>query len=215
MIVTAEELELRHQEWKRRKEFRTLSQLTAGAPKSWLEKETAYNPFLRRLREELEPDTDRAHLIDEIAERAETYYAGLWASCRPDEKLLLDQLARNGLANGRNRRTLRRLIARGLVRRDPNLELFSETFRLYVLAAAQREDVVSRARAARGASTWDSLRLPFFIIIIGFLLLLFATQRDLLTSTTALATALATGLPIIMKLIGVFTEKRMGAPDRA
>lgn len=215
VTVTAEELELRHEEWKRRQQFRTLSQLRERGPKSWLEKETAYNPFLRRLRDELEPGDDRAHLLDEIAERAETYYAGLWATCRQDEKLLLYQLARNGLANGRNRRTLRRLIARGLVRRDPNLELFSETFRLYVLEASQREDLVSRARAERGTSTWDTLRLPFFIIIISFLLLLFATQKDLLTTTTALAAALTTGLPIIMKLIGVFSEKRMGGPDRA
>jgi hypothetical protein len=215
VIVTAEELELRHQEWKRRQDFRTLSQLRAEGPKTWLEKETAYNPFLFRLRDELEPAASRPELLDEISERAETYYAGLWASCREDEKLLLYQLARNGLANGRNRRTLRRLIARGLVRRDPNISLFSETFRLYVLGAEQREHLVSRARAERGASTWDSLRVPFFVIIIAFLLLLFATQKDLLTTTTALATALTTGLPIIMKLIGVFTEKRMGGPDRA
>jgi hypothetical protein len=215
VMVTAEELELRNQEWLRRKEFRTLSQLRAGGPKGWLEKETAYNPFLHRLRDELDPRAERAELLDEISERAETYYAGLWASCRDDEKLQLYQLARNGLANGRNRRTLRRLIARGLVRRDPNISLFSETFRLYVLAAEQREHLVSRARAERGASTWDSLRLPFFVIIISFLLLLFATQKDLLTTTTALATALTTGLPIIMKLIGVFTEKRMGGPERA
>ena len=215
VIVTAEELELRHQAWKRRQEFRTLSQLRSEGPKTWLEKETAYNPFLFRLRDELDPAASRAELIDEISERAETYYAGLWATCRDDEKLQLYQLARNGLANGRNRRTLRRLIARGLVRRDPNIALFSETFRLYVLGAEPREHLVSRARAERGASTWDSLRLPFFVIIIAFLLLLFATQKDLMTTTTALATALTTGLPIIMKLIGVFTEKRMGGPDRA
>lgn len=210
VIVTAEELELRHQEWRRRQDFRTRSQLGASAPKNWLERETAYNPFLRRLRDELDPEAEREQLLDEIAERAETYYAGLWASCREDEKLLLYQLARNGLANGRNRRTLRRLIARGLVRRNPNVELFSETFRRYVLAAALREDVVSRARAERGASTWDALRLPFFVIIISFLLLLFATQKDLLTTTATLAAALTTGLPIIMKLVGVFAEKRMG-----
>ncbi|HEX2122618.1 MAG TPA: hypothetical protein VHL59_13340, partial [Thermoanaerobaculia bacterium] len=214
VTVTAEELELRCEEWRRRQTFRSRSELMAGAPRTWLEKETAYNPFLRRLRDELVPDADRAHLLDEISERAETYYAGLWASCRQDEKLLLYQLARNGLANGRNRRTLRRLIARGLVRRDPNLTLFSETFRLYVLAAAQREDLVSRARAEQGASTWDSLRLPFFIVIISFLVLLFTTQKDLLTTTTAVATALTTGLPVVMKLIGVFSEKRLGAAER-
>jgi hypothetical protein len=212
VTVTAEELDLRDQEWRRRKEFRSVSQQIR--PRSWLEKETEYNSFLRRLRGELDESGEHQHLLDEIGERAETYYAGLWSSCREEEKLLLYQLAHNGLANGRNRRTLRRLIARGLVRRDPNLELFSETFRLYILAAARRENVVSRARAERGTSTWDALRAPFFIIIISFLLLLFATQKDLLTTTTALATALTTGLPMIMKLIGAFTERRLSAPDR-
>ena len=221
VTVTAEELDLRHEEWERRNALQTVSQLNAAGPKTWLEKETAYNSFLRRLYKELEaetdlrrarkerdPDTDRRRLLDELGERAETYFAGLWASCRDDEKLLLYQLAHNGLANGRNRRTLRRLMARGLVRRNPNLELFSESFRLYVIDAAERENIVTLAREKRGASTWDSLRLPFFVIIISFLLLLFATQKDMLTTTTALATALTTGLPILMKLVGVFTERR-------
>jgi len=228
VCITAEELELRHDEWQRRQQFRTVSQLTPSEPKNWLEKETMYNSFLRQLAKEIvaeaesrreggafDAEAERQHLLDEIGERAETYYAGLWASCNDDEKLVLYQLASNGLANGRNRRLLRRLMARGLVRRDPNLELFSETFRLYVLAAARREDVVTRARAEHGPSAWDTLRLPFFLIIVSFVLLLFATQKDLLTTTTALATALTTGLPVLMKLIGVFTERRSGARDQA
>ena len=130
---------------------------------------------------------------------------------------LLLQLAQNGLVNGRNRRLLRRLIARGLVRRDPNVELFSQSFRLYVLAAAQRENLAARAqeKREREPSTWDSLRVPFFVIIVSFLLLLLVTQKDLLTAATAVAAALTTGLPVIMKLVGVFTERRAGTPDRA
>ena len=81
-----------------------------------------------------------------------------------------------------------------------------------MLAAAKRENVVSVAREQRGASTWDSLRVPFFIVIISFLLLLFATQKDLLTATTAFATALTTGLPLVMKLLGIFTEQRLDKP---
>jgi hypothetical protein len=213
--VTAEELELRNDEYVRRKRFPTVSQFLRRGPQSWLEKETEYNSFLRTLRDELlHSSSDPSHLLDEIGDRAETYYAGLWESCREEEKLLLYQLAHTGLANARNRRVLRRLIARGLVRRDPNLSLFSETFRLYVLAAARRENVVSRAREQRPASTWDSLRVPFFVVIISFLLLLFATQKDLMTTTTALATALTTGLPMAMKLLGVFTDRRVGAAER-
>ena len=221
VCITAEELELRHEERIRRQNFRTISQLKE--PTTWLEKETAHNSFLRHVAKEIEAEAklrraagqfdaeaEREHLLDEIGERAETYYAGLWGSCHDDEKLLLFQLASHGLANARNRRLLRRLIARGLVRRDPNLKLFNETFRLYVLGAGQRENLVTRASEQRGPSTWDSLRIPFFIVIISFILLLFATQKDLMTTTTALATALTTGLPMMMKLIGVFTERRLG-----
>jgi hypothetical protein len=222
VIVTAEELDLRHEEWRRRNE--AVSQITP--PKSWLENETAYNSFLRVLARELEaenslrrartgrdPDTDQRRFLDEVGERAETYFAGLWSTCREDEKLLLYHLAHNGLANARGRRTIRRLMARGLVRRNPNLELFSESFRLYVVEAAQRENIVKVDRQKRGASTWDSLRVPFFVIIIAFILLLFATQKDMLTTTTALATALTTGLPVLMKLLGVFTERRTDAKE--
>jgi hypothetical protein len=199
--VTAEELQLRQE--------------LGAEPVTSLDRETAYNSFLRKLRPELAQHTDPDSLLDEIAERAETYYAGLWASCHDDEKLLLYNLAHNGLANASNRRVLRRLIARGFVRRNPNLQLFSETFRRYVLGAARRENLVRRSREQRGASTWDALRVPFFVIIVSFLLLLVTTQKDLMTTTTALATALTTGIPMVMKLIGAFTEKRLDGSERA
>jgi hypothetical protein len=224
VCIAAEELIRRKEEWRKRRWLQTVSELAPLEPKSWQERETSYQTFLQQLAHEIKNEaderraagrfdavTDRDRLRDEIGERAETYYAGLWANCREDEKVLLDQIANNGLANGRNRRELRRLMARGLVRRDPDLRLFNDTFRLYVLAAALREDIAGRARAEHGPSTWDSLRIPFFVIIIAFVLLLFTTQKDLLSTTTALATALTTGLPVLAKLVGVFTERRMGS----
>ena len=179
----------------------------------WLDEETAYNPMLIRLRAELDPSVDRKQLVDEISERAETYYAGLWASCSLDEKVMLYHLARNGLANGKNRRLMRRLIARALVRRDPNLELFSETFRLYVLNAGRSEELKEHAEAA--GSVWNSIRVPMFIIIITFLLLLFSTQKDLLTVSTTLATVLTGGIPMLIKLIGLVTDRRLETAERA
>jgi hypothetical protein len=111
VTVTAADLQLSHEEWVRQQEMHSTTRLAMKAP-SWLEHETEYNSFLRALRKELDPNAERQHLLDEIGERARTYYAGLWESCHDDDKLLLYHLARNGLANGRNRRTLRRLIAR-------------------------------------------------------------------------------------------------------
>jgi hypothetical protein len=207
--VTEEQLELRRDESERRR-----TQSRWRRPETWLDEETEHNPFLRELRGELPADADCKRLIDEIGERAETYYSGLWASCTDDEKLLLYYLGHNGLANGKNRRTLRRLIARGLVRRDPNLELFSETFRLFVLSAARREGLLDKARMEQPASAWDALRLPLFIVITTLLLLLLVTQKDLMTTSTALAGALTTGLPAVLKLIGFFTERRLDTATR-
>ena len=227
--ITADQLEMRLGESERRTtEERELLQLRVSSPRlgqwlqdrftlqkhdrHWLDEETAYNPVLGRLRKELDPHADRKQLIDEIGERAETYYAGLWASCSLDEKLLLYHLARNGLANGKDRRLVRRVIARALVRRDPNLELFSETFRLYVLRAGSAEEL-DRRTAGLG-SAWDQIRVPMFIIIVTFLILLFGTQKDVLTVSTTLATGLTSGIPLVIKLVGMVTERRLETAER-
>jgi hypothetical protein len=180
----------------------------------WLWEETRHDPFLRKLAYELDCTSERAQLVDELRERADTYFAGLWRSCSSEEKVLLFQLAKSGLVNGTNRRIIRRLMARGLVRREPNFKLFSQTFGLYVLATGRREEVVETAREEHPRSQWDSLRVPLFVVIGTLLLLMFATQKDLLSATTALATVLTTGLPVLVKLIGMFTEHRMETNDR-
>ena len=176
---------------------------------AWLHGETEQGAFLRTIREELAPQAataDREQLIDEIRERSNTYYAGLWASCSEDEKILLQQLARDGLLNGKDRKAVRRLLARGLVRRRPNLRMFNETFRLYVLAAAKRDDVPLEGQ--EGPSAWDVIRLPLFVVIVSAIILIFATQKDLLNLTTGMVAALTTGLPAIVRLFGLFTERR-------
>lgn len=180
----------------------------------WCDEETEWSSVLRELKANLNFETEREKLIDELGERAEPYYSTLWADSSLDERLLLYHLARYGFAHNKNRRILRRLIARGLVRRDPNLELMSETFRLYVLGAAERQDLAAVARDIDASSLWSELRVPIFIVILSMLLLLFATQKDLLTLTAGLTTAITTGLPVLAKLFGMFAERRMGALPR-
>ena len=166
--------------------------------------------MLRRLARQIDTERlTREQILDELRERADTYYQSLWASCTPDEKLLLFHLARHGFVNPKNRRMLRRLIARGLVRRAPNLELLSETFRLHVLAAGLSEDMAAMVRTLESEGVWRTLRVPLFIVVTSFLLLLFTTQKDLLTLTTGFAAAITTGLPVLVNLFGMFTQRRL------
>lgn len=179
------------------------------AAEQWLKEETAHSLVLRRLSVQLEGSYDREQILDELRERAGTHYAALWMTCTMDEKLLLFHLARHGFVQSKNRHTLRRLIARGLVRRGPNLELLSETFRLYVLSAGGAEDLAAIAGRIEREGPWRALRVPIFIVITSFLLLLFATQKDLLTLTTGFAAALTTGLPVLVNFFGLFTQRRL------
>lgn len=207
---------------KRWNELTNLFTVVPHDEKSWLAEETRHDSFLQSLLKELEKTpSDRRELSvgqrcrelqDEILERARSHYAALWQSCSPQEKLLIFELAQHGLINGKDRRTVRRLIARGLVRREGNLKLVSETFRLHVLSEGRHENVA--ALEAELSSRWNEIRLPLFIVFITVAMLVFGTQKDLKEVTTAVVTGLTTGIPLIVKLLGVFTERRLQTPQQ-
>jgi hypothetical protein len=176
----------------------------------WLFRETHSDAFLKKIADQVSwRKYSREETLDEIRERAESYYAGLWASCSPSEKLLLHQLAKQGLVNGKNRKSIRRLIARGLVRRGPSIRVFSETFRRYVLEVANSQRLTEMEEQSTGL--WNSLRVPIALVTLTIAVIFFASQKDLLNMTTGIVTGLAAGLPAIAKLVGLITERRLDA----
>jgi hypothetical protein len=176
----------------------------------WLFRETRSDAFLKKLADQVAwKKYSREETLDEIRERAESYYAGLWASCSLAEKLLLHQLAKHGLVNGKNRKGIRRLIARGLVRRAPHIRVFSETFRRYVLDVSNSQPLARMEE--RSIGLWNSLRVPVALVTLTIAVIFFASQKDLLNVTTGIVTGLAAGLPAIAKLVGLITERRLDA----
>jgi hypothetical protein len=189
-------------------------------PRDWIDLETEHDPVLARLAKEMVPlrarvpkGEERERFRDEIGERARTYFAGLWASCSVDERVLLHHLARHGLLNGKDRRLVRRLLARRFIRRGPQIELFSETFRLYVLSVARREQDLKTAESQR-PSRWKNLRGALAILVLAFVLMLFATQKDLLSTAQGLVTSLTASVPLIIKLLGLLGDRRTDAAAR-
>jgi hypothetical protein len=179
----------------------------------WLERECGTDPFLLQIGDELDEfaaDLDRRQLVEEFGERAESYYRALWASCSRDEKVVLGHLAQDGLVNEKNRRLVRRLMVRGLIRRQPYFRLMNETFRLYVISPACRGQVLHLEQAA-GVSAWDRVRRPFFGVLVAAVVFFLGTQKQLLDSTTAVIGALTAGLPVLLKVADVVGARRGGA----
>ncbi|HEY6320019.1 MAG TPA: hypothetical protein VJA16_00490, partial [Thermoanaerobaculia bacterium] len=170
------------------------------------------NPVLIQFGRELDPfavGLHRRQLLEELGERAELYYRSLWASCGDDEKLVLGHLAADGLANVHDRKWVRRLMARGLVRREPVCRLMNETFRRFVLSPACRREVLDLEQHT-GPSPWERFRRPFFATVAVAVVFFIATQKQLLDSTLAIAGAATAALPAVGKVLDLMSGRRGG-----
>jgi hypothetical protein len=182
-----------------------------------LHKETDSDSYLRGIYDDVErlvtqgTVTDLEQLRDEVAARAATYYLGIWVCCSPAEKIVLQHLAEQGFVNYRDRSVIRRLVAGGLIQRDPTFRVFNETFRRFVLSRMCRADVAEIKRTR--TSTWDRIQLPFAAALLLGIALLVVTQKEHIETTMAVVTAMTGLLPALIKLAGMVVSGRQ-EPER-
>ena len=93
----------------------------------------------------------------------------------------------------------------GSFARDPNFRFVSESFRRFVLSRIPAAEVAAIER--RSTSAWDAVRLPFLITLLAVSAFFFLTQRELFTTTIAVITALAGGIPALVRVAGLFERQ--------
>lgn len=144
-------------------------------------------------------------ILEELEERAGSIYRTLWQSCDESERVVLEHVAQYGLTSTSSRRVVRRLLARGLLRKDPELRLMNRSFRRFVLEEERRREVVVLESQA-GPSLWDHLRLPLGAGALIGVTFLAATQREAFNATLTMATGLTGLVPMLMKLTNLITQ---------
>ena len=153
----------------------------------------------------------RAQAFDELAERTVQFYRGLWASCSEDEKVVLGHVARHGLANSSVRTVVRQLLGRGLLQADPALRPMNETFRHFILTRECYKRV-QELESEDGPSSWDRLRIPLGVAVLGVGIFLFATQKELYNAIFGLVTAAAASVPALVQTVGKLVGRPMDGP---
>jgi hypothetical protein len=192
---------------------RAFHRMVNGSPEhahALIDSETANGgAFLRQLGDDLRDRIrGREEIYDEIGERASMYYASLWATCTSAEKTVLSFIAGDGFANCKDRHTIRRLLARGLIRRDPNFKVMNETFRRFVIADAQKKEVAAYCLEEVPQSAWDKIQKPLMVGLVLGAGFFFFTQRELFDASFAVVTGVAGGIPAVLRLVGIFTAPR-------
>lgn len=150
---------------------------------AWLVEEAGTNPRLRRsaawlARNPQLGSLSRSQLEEAFEEANAFYYQWLWRRSSAPEKLLLFQLAQEGLVNSRARVATLRLLRRGLVvlTAERGLHLLNRSFRRWVLKAGSKEGI---QRLEQQPGGWQDLRNPVYLALAAILLFLLTTQQDL------------------------------------
>jgi hypothetical protein len=149
-----------------------------------------------------------AELLDLLGDRAEHYYDSLWKTCQPGERVVLVHLAEDGFVNEKDRKTLRRLLVRGLIIRRPHFTVMNETFRRYLARHARAAEAAAPSSAR---SLWDSIRLPGSILVLSVLFVFAVTQQELFTVATAMVAGVPAAFAGLSKIAGMVANRRSGA----
>jgi hypothetical protein len=148
------------------------------------------------------PDLAR-HRDDEIIgfvlDAAEPYYRSIWELCSDDERLLLVQLAEEGVINPKRFDVFRQLHHRGLVVVEPRFDLMNGSFRDFVRSIESPERVLEweQTPAALG---WRRFSTPLYTLAAVVVAILLYTQQDLFSQMLAIATGAAGALNSLRSL---------------
>lgn len=196
--------------------FPVLDETLPQPVRTLLYRECRHSESLIEIAQRLARSPDLAkHREDEIVgfvlDAAEPYYRSIWELCSDDERLLLVQLAEEGVINPKRFDVFRQLHHRGLVVVEPRFDLMNDSFRDFVRGIESPERVLEweRTPAALG---WKRFSTPLYTLAAVVIAILLYTQQDLFSQMLALATGAAGALNSLRSL-GVMASAQ-GRPDK-
>jgi hypothetical protein len=169
----------------------------------------ALEPIGQELRDAWSHDRgpSRERLARTIAAKAQATYELLWTSCTRSEKLVLIQLAQEGVVNPKCHDVIGCLAAKGLVVSQPGLTVFNYTFRRF-LREIEREHIVSQWEHMEGTGVWVTAgRLIGSSMIAGGVFFLLTQDMSVQSLLPILSGTGVFGLPIVRDLLSRFTGR--------
>ena len=152
-------------------------------------------------------EVTREEIVLGIGGLAKEYYRTLWRALSKHEKLLLAQLAHEGLVNPKNRALVDRLMKSRLIVRDLSFRLMNQSFARFVIGALP-PDTLKKWETEGVRLPWNTLRIALLGAVASLGIFLYVTQQSLFESVAAYVAAIAAAIPALIKFVGIF----QGAP---
>jgi hypothetical protein len=144
-----------------------------------------------------------------INKQAEDLYRSELIACDEDEKLVLVQLSQESVANPKQPEAVRKLLQRGILRKNPALCIMNQSFAFFVSSVYQPREIAKLERSAPGLNwvTAKGVLLTAFVLLFIFL---FTTQPAAVETLTKYLSGVAASVIAIITLVNRFSGKRLG-----
>jgi hypothetical protein len=139
-----------------------------------------------------------ADIVDMILDAAEPHYRTIWDLCSREEKVVLVQLAEEGLVNPKRTDVVRRMARRGLVRMEPRFCIVNESFSMFLRSVEPATQVANWESEKQ--QTWKRIAMPLYVLAAVVVALLLYTEQSFFTSVVALASGAAGALGSLRSL---------------
>lgn len=135
------------------------------------------------------------------------FYRDIWTSFSPEEKVMVFDLAEEGLMNTSNYLTLFGLIRKGIIVREEGVfYLINESFRHFVLSSVSKKEMAKAENEIDEKSIWKDFQGPILVLMAALLWFVLYANQDQFGHVFPMITALATGIPTLIKLFSLFVS---------
>jgi hypothetical protein len=171
------------------------------------------------------PNCSQQEFILAMTDALSSVYESIWKSLSAEEQYILFDFAIDRYTNYKNTGPISKLISKGILCRDDgDLNLFSPSFRQFVLAKKDTPEIRSLKARFSVAGTWENIRTPILSLIAVVAIFIVKTQADFTNNLIAILTSITTLLPLVLKMVKTVgpeeTEKKEiqaepPAPDKS
>jgi hypothetical protein len=164
----------------------------------------------------------KEQVLEQLLDRADSYYRVLWSTCTQNERLVLYQLAKDGWANPKNELAIQQLERRGLVlipshvcdgkswacdnesafpKEIFGMRIMNESFRRFIRNSQQRDEIEAWEKEGE-QSVWRFLKLSLGILAVALGAWLLYSQQQFFNTVVAYVGALGAAAGVVFKLLG-------------
>jgi hypothetical protein len=174
--------------------------------------ETRYSFFMNKMRGIALKHAPKSYREDQIEEYSDSlifklqitsqyFYTYVWQSLTKEEKLLLYDLAEDGLVNSYDSHNLSMLIAKGLLVWDNgSLTLFNKGFRNFILTAIGTTEAKRIKDQVKDTGNWGTLKTPLNLVILAILFFLILSQQESYSRVITYITTVGAGFSAIIRI---------------